>query len=110
MHFERAAITYSKAVGWGGCQACLVPRGLSGSKTLLSQSASQQETDGTLRRADCREFNEGSLYRDMSRIKGIVKHPWASNSWKPLPPQALKEQKEGAVWELVRAVAVGEDA
>lgn len=46
----------------------------------------------------------------MSRIKGIVKHPWASNSWKPLPPQALKEQKEGAVWELVRAVAVGEDA
>ena len=52
MHFERAVITYSKAVGWGGCQPFLVPRGLLGSKTRLYRSTSQQETDGTLGRAD----------------------------------------------------------
>lgn len=27
------------------------------------------------------------MYRGVSRIKGTVKLPWASNSWKPLPPR-----------------------
>lgn len=40
----------------------------------------------------------------------MVKHPWASSSWKPPPPQTLKEQKGGAVSEVVKAFAVGEGA
>lgn len=106
MHFKRAAITYSKDRGWGDRQAFLVLGGLLGSKTLLYQSASRQETDGTLQRADWKEFNEGTLYRGVARIEGMVEHPWASDSWKPLPPQALKNQKERGVSQVVRAVAV----
>lgn len=86
MYFKRAAVKHSKAVGSGGCQACLVPSGLLGSNTA-DQSACQQETDGALDSADRREFNEGTFYRGVSSIKGQVKHPWATNSWKPLPPR-----------------------
>lgn len=45
-----------------------------------------------------------------SRIKGISKHPQASNSWKPLQPPTLGEQKKGAVWDTVRAVAIEKGA
>lgn len=42
-----------------------------------------------------RGFTEGTLYRGVSRIEGPVKHPWATNRWRPPPPQAPEERRKG---------------
>lgn len=63
-----------------------------------------------LKRSDCRVFNEGTLYRGVSKMKETVKHPWARNNWKRLPPQALKEQRKELFSQGVTVVAAGEGA
>lgn len=44
--------------------------------------------------------NKSTSYKDMGKINGnqhgMVKHPWVSNSGKPLTPFGIKEDKGGS--------------
>lgn len=111
MHFKRAAVTYSKAVGWGSChdpialfqEGCLDPK-----LCPIGEPPSREQM--ALSKEVMEGFHEGTLCRGESRILETEKHPEASNNWKAPPGQGLKEPMEGDFGELISTGAGKEGA
>lgn len=66
---------------------------------ITKRSGSQQQRAGKLKRENFKKIKEFT-YKKMNRMHknqhGLIKHPWVSNSGKPLTPPGKKEDGRGS--------------